>query len=327
MNLYHLTARTWLGSALFLTSALAGFAQSEVDSTVVVPRFERKGPLTVAVPPDVEVISDLEYGTGGGRALKLDMVKPKTPGTQPRPALVWIHGGAWLSGNKEGGVEGLLWFAQHGYVCATVEYRLAKEAAMPAQIHDVKAAIRYLRANAARFGLDPDHIGVWGSSAGAHLAALLGTTNDTEVLDGAGGTPGVSDNVQAVCDWFAPTDLLSIGHDEADQRKHNQADSPESRLVGGAVQENREKSIQASPITHVSRNDPPFLVMHGDQDNTVPIKQSEVIVKALREAGVDVTYIPVPGGGHGKGFDTARHRQTVLNFFDKYLKKGGKAGN
>lgn len=321
MKPFPLTARTLLGTAFFLTATVAAYAQAAADSTVVVPRFERKGPLTGAVPPGVEVLSDLEYGTGGGRPLKVDLVKPTGQSRKARPALVWIHGGAWLSGNKEGGVEGLLWFARQGYVCATVEYRLAKEAPFPAQIHDVKAAIRYLRANADRFGLDPNRIGVWGSSAGAHLAALLGTTNDTDSLDGAGGNPGVSDHVQAVVDWFAPTDLLTIGHDETDQLKHNEAGSPESRLIGGAVQENREKAIRASPVTYVSRNDPPFLVMHGDQDNTVPIRQSEIFVKALRDAGVPVTYLPVPGGGHGKGFDTARYRQTVLDFFDQHLKK------
>ena len=309
-----------LSLALPALSASSLHAQTSADEKVPVPRFERKGPLTVPVPDDVEIRPDLEYGTGGGRALKLDVVKPKTPAAQPRPLLVWIHGGAWSSGNKEGGVEGLLWFAQQGYVCATVEYRLSKEAPFPAQLHDVKAALRYLRANADRFGLDPRRVGVWGSSAGAHLAALLGTTGDVDSLDGTGGNPGVSDDVQAVCDWFAPTDLLSVGHDEADQVKHNEANSPESRLLGGAIQENREKAIRANPMTYVSRNDPPFLVMHGDQDATVPIKQSEIFVKALREADVEVTYLPVPGGGHGKGFDTARYRQTVLHFFDKHLK-------
>ena len=314
------TVRLLLATAALALTAPGLRAQTPGDSTVPVPRFERKGPLTVPVPDGVEILSDLEYGTGGGRALKLDVVKPKTPGPQPRPLLVWIHGGAWGSGNKEGGVEGLLWFAQQGYVCATVEYRLSKEAPFPAQIEDCKAAIRYLRANAARFGLDPRRVGVWGSSAGAHLAALLGTTGDVPDLDGAGGNPSQPDDVQAVCDWFAPTDLLSVGHDEADQAKHNEANSPESRLIGGPVQENREKAIRANPMTYVSRNDPPFLVMHGDQDPTVPIRQSEIFVKALRNAGVNVTYIPVPGGGHGKGFDTAGYRQTVLLFFDKHLK-------
>jgi acetyl esterase/lipase len=295
-------------------------AQTNPDEKVVVPRFERKGPLTVTVPTDLEIIPDLEYGTGGERPLRLDVVKPKAPGARPRPLLVWIHGGAWGSGNKEGGVEGLLWFAQQGYVCATVEYRLSKEAPFPAQIHDCKAAIRYLRANAARFGIDPQRIGVWGSSAGAHLAALLGTSGDTDQLDGLGGTPGVSAQVQAVCDWFAPIDLLTVGHDETDQIKHNAANSPESKLIGGPVQENREKALRANPITYLSRNDPPFLVMHGDQDPTVPIRQSETFVKALRDTGVDVTYLPVPGGGHGKGFDTVQYRQVVLDFFDKHLK-------
>lgn len=282
---------------------------------------EQKTPPPLVIPDDMELLPDLQYALVGTRVLALDVIKPKEKRPKPRPVIVWVHGGGWRNGNKEGARKFLLEFAKQGYVCATVGYRYSTEAPFPAQIHDLKAALRYLRANADRFGLDPRRVGVWGSSAGGHLAALLGTTSDTDDLDGAEGNPGVADDVQAVCDWFGPTNLLNIGHDDTDQLKHNELKSAESQLVGGPVQENREKAIQASPVTHVSRNDPPFLIMHGDADAMVPIKQSETFAKALQDKGVDVTFIPVPGEGHGFKSKTKELHQKVLEFFDKHLKK------
>ena len=154
--------------------------------------------------------------------------------------------------------------AAKGYAVASINYRLSQHAVFPAQIEDCKAAIRWLRANAAKYHLDPDHIGVWGASAGGHLVALLGTTGSVKELEGKGGNLDQSSRVQCVVDWFGPTDLATMGG------SHDKPGSPESRLIGGPVQENKEKARKASPLTYVSKDSAPFLIMHGDQDNTVP---------------------------------------------------------
>lgn len=295
-------------------------AQQHAANEVEVPQFELKGTFNEPLPVDVKLLRDIEYGKCGGRPLTMHIIMPEAKSQKPLPVIVWIHGGAWMSGNKEGGIKGLIPFAQHGYVCATIDYRLSKEARFPAQIEDSKAAIRFLRANAKTYHLDPERIGVWGSSAGAHVAALLGTSGDVKELEGNGGNPSYSSKVNAVCDWFAPTDLLAIGDDEADQLKDNSATSPESILIGGPVQENKEKARAANPITYISKDDPSFLIMHGDKDSTVPIKQSELLYNALQKQGVQATFIPVANAGHGKGFAVREIRQTVMDFFDKHLK-------
>jgi acetyl esterase/lipase len=235
---------------------------------------------------------------------------------KPLPMIVWVHGGAWLAGSKEGAGPALA-FVRKGYAVASINYRLSQHARFPAQIEDCKAAIRWLRANAKSYGLDPDHIGVWGASAGGHLVALLGTSGDVKDLEGKDGPADQSSRVQAVVDWFGPTDVTKMGG------SHDGPDSPESKLLGGPVQENREKAERANPIAYVSNDDPPFLILHGDRDATVPFSQSELLEEALRKAGVDVTFRPVKGAGHGgREFSSEENRKLVEEFFDKHLKKG-----
>ncbi len=268
------------------------------------------------VPADVEVVRDVEFGQGGGRALKLNIVRPKAPPAEPMPVVVYVYGGAWRGGTREAGVRPLLPFARKGYFGASIEYRLSQEAKFPAQIEDCKCAIRFLREKAKEYSIDPARIGVWGPSAGGHLAALLGTSGDAKELEGSGGWPGRSSRVQAVVDWFGPTDFLKMGQGRLD---HDAAGSPESLLVGGAIQENKEKCSKANPITYVSKDAPPFLIMHGDKDDTVPINQSELLHEALKKAGVDSTFEVVKGAGHG--FRPADVEGKVEAFFDKHLKK------
>jgi acetyl esterase/lipase len=205
------------------------------------------------------------------------------------------------------------------YAGVTINYRLSGEAPWPAQILDAKAAIRWVRANAEKYHLDPDRIGVIGGSAGGHLVALLGTSGGVEALEGDPGPyPGVSSKVRCVVDEFGPSELLAMG-DPPGFSAHNAANSPESRLLGGPILERREIARAASPITYVSKDDPPFLIIHGDKDPTVPFDQSERLAKALKTSGVEVWFIKVEGGGHG-GFRNPELPRRIRQFFDKNLR-------
>jgi acetyl esterase/lipase len=266
-------------------------------------------------PEGVEVHRDLEYVKGGHERQKLDLYLPKKA-DGPLPVIIWVHGGAWLAGSKEGGGPARS-FVGKGYAVASINYRLSQHATFPAQIEDCKAAIRWLRANAKTYHLDPDHFGVWGASAGGHLVALLGTSGDVKDLEGHEGALDQSSRVQAVVDWFGPTDVTKMGG------SHDRPDAPEARLIGGPVQENKDKAARANPITYVSKDDPPFLIMHGDQDKTVPLSQSELLRDALEKAGVDTTFRPVTGAGHGgREFASEENRKLIEDFFDRHLKKG-----
>jgi acetyl esterase/lipase len=231
---------------------------------------------------------------------------------------VWIHGGAWLGGSKNG--TPAMGQLRRGYAVASINYRLSQEAIFPAQIHDCKAAIRWLRAHAKEYNLDAKRIGVWGSSAGGHLVALVGTSGDVKELEGDEGNLDQPSRVQAVCDWFGPTDFCQMAAHALPDSKldHDAAGSPESKLIGGPIQENKDKVAKANPITYVSKDDPPFLIMHGDKDNLVPHHQGEILAEALRKAGVQVTFETVKGAGHGFGGPEVMKR--VEDFFDKHLK-------
>jgi acetyl esterase/lipase len=259
---------------------------------------------------------NVEYVPGGHERHKLDIYLPeKVKNTKPVPIVIWIHGGAWRAGNKKNCRSRV--FLEDGFSAASINYRLSQHAIFPAQIEDCKAAIRYLRANAKKYNIDPDRMGVWGSSAGGHLVALLGTTSDFKDFD-KGPNLHISSKVQAVCDFFGPTDFTKMKDFES-KMDHDAADSPESKLVGGPIQENKEACKRANPITYVSMKDPPFLIVHGDKDPLVPHNQSELLYKALKKADVDVKFHTVEGGGHG--FRDAQVNRMVREFFNRHLKK------
>ena len=263
------------------------------------------------------VLRDVEYVPGGHERQKLDLYLPKEADSSgKRPLIVWIHGGAWLGGSKDR--PPALRFVGKGYAVASINYRLSQHAIFPAQIEDCKAAIRWLRANAGKHGYDPNRIGVWGASAGGHLVALLGTTGDVKEFE-AGPNTGVSSQVQAVCDFFGPTDFTKMSSFPSTM-KHDAADSPESKLIGGPIQENKDKVQRANPITYVTKDDPPFLIVHGDKDPLVPHNQSEILCEALKKAGVGTTLYTVQGGGHG-GFKDPQVDVLVAEFFEKHLRK------
>ena len=276
-----------------------------------------------ALPPSVELLPDVVFGTGGGRDLTLDIVRPRVAPAKRMPAIVFIHGGAWQNGSSKGGIGGLVPFAKEGYFGASINYRFTQEAVFPAQIEDCKCAIRFLRAHAAAYNIDAAHIGVWGASAGGHLVALLGTAPDVPALEGTGGWSNQSSRVQAVCDWFGPTDFLSITNAPPgpNGRIWGASGSPEARLLGGPVLEHLDTARQASPVCHITRDAPPFLILHGDQDPTVPFQQSVTLAAALKQAGVPVTFETLPGAGHGgTAFSTPTIAAQMRAFFDGALR-------
>ena len=268
----------------------------------------------------VEIARDVVYAQADGRALILDLYWHPGAG-EPEPLVVWVHGGAWMSGDKSW-MPPVSCLLDNGFAMASIDYRLSQEALFPAQIEDCKAAIRWLRANAARYNLNPDRVGAWGESAGGHLAALLGTAGDVAAWDQRGGNRGYSSRVQAVCDWFGPSDLLQMGAMKSGL-DHDAPDAPEALLIGGPVQENREKAKRANPITYITPEAPPFFIMHGEQDDVVPLGQSELLHRALVKAGLDSTLMIIPGMGHGvMELDKARWaelQRSVVDFFERTL--------
>ena len=248
---------------------------------------------------------DLGYVPNGHAQQKLDLYVPQSS-EKLLPLIVWIHGGGWKEGSKDY-CPPLLWSAK-GYVVASINYRLSQHAKFPAQIKDCKAAIRWLRTQAKKYKIDPDHVVAWGGSAGAHLASLVGTAWDVagwEQGDGSG-----SSQVQAVIDWYGRADLTPVSADPA------LAESPSASLLGGSGPEVGELAREASPLMHVSKDDPPFLIMHGDLDNVVPVQQSRTFAAALRKAGVKVSLVVLKGAGHG-GADFLQPEQ--VSVIDSFL--------
>ncbi len=253
-----------------------------------------RGP-SATLPEGATVHRNLPYVSAGHERQKLDLYLPKD-GTN-LPLIINIHGGAFKMGSKEQGVPAE--YLAQGYAVASINYRLSQHAKFPAQIEDCKAAVRWVRTHAAEHGLDPNRIAAWGASAGGHLAAMLGTTGDVREFD-VGENLDQSSRVQAVVDYFGPTEFLQMdAHRLPNGMRHDPADSPESELIGGAIQEHQGKAARANPISYVTRDDPPFLICHGDADLMVPHHQSVLLEEALKQAGVPVTFYTVPGAGHG----------------------------
>lgn len=274
---------------------------------------EAPPPAPVVEAAGIRELRDLPYVTDGHERQRLDLFLPAEPGAA-RPLVLWIHGGGWHEGSKKD-APGRALLAK-GYAVASVGYRLSQHAVYPAQIEDCKAAIRWLRAHAREYGIDPARIGVWGASAGGHLAALLGTTGNIRTFD-VGEHLEQSSEVRCVLDWFGPTDFLNYG----EPRKT--LDSPESaisRLIGGAVTENPEKARRASPVYFVHPKAAPFLIMQGDQDSLVPLQQSERLHAALQQAGVESHLEVLPGAKHGGGeFTSPASLRLMGDFFGRHL--------
>ena len=237
---------------------------------------------------------------------------------KPMPVILWLHGGAWLMGTKED--TPALFFMKSGYAVASINYRYSTEAIFPAQIEDAKAAVRWLRANAEKYHFDTNRIVAFGNSAGGQLAALLGTTGDIKPLEGNLGNPDQSSKVQAVVDWCGPTDFIGIEEqgDAKNQLRLTDPKGPVAKLFGGLPSKKRELAAAASPLTFVTKDDPPFLIMHGDHDTVVPIKQSSDFYEVLKATHLPVIYHVVKNGGHN--FFSPENLQIVENWLKNTLR-------
>lgn len=284
-------------------------------------------PANLSVTPTYQ---DVAYTPTAGTQ-KLNLYLPAGDG--PFPVVVNIHGGGFKFGDRSmvGAVVGQA-LLDGGYAIASVDYRLSGEATFPAAVQDVKAAVRFLRANAAQYKLNPDQIVAFGFSAGGNLASMVGTTGDVaEFDDPALGNEGVSSRVQAVIDWFGPTDFGQMDEQAKAQgcgtsdQTHSTASSFESLYLGATVAESPELVQKANPISYITADDPPFLLQKGDQDCTVPVGQSQLLADALKAAGIDVRFDLLKGVGHGDSgstlvFESAENVQVVLAFLDAKVK-------
>jgi len=262
--------------------------------------------------PHADIKRDIEYSRPNDKPQLLDLYLPKEADT-PLPVVMWVHGGGWKNGSKKNCPAS--WLVEHGFAVASINYRLIPEQ-WPVQMDDCRAAVRWLRFNADNYNLDPNHIGVWGGSAGGHLVALMGTLPPPDFET-------TTSRVQAVCDWYGPSDLLTMPPNVVSEKRTAEqvAQSNGAKLLGAPVWTIPEKAMTASAFHQVSKDDAPFLIMHGEKDPAVPLVQSEMLHEQLNKTGVESTLHIVKGAGHGgKEFRTPEVQKMILEFFEKHLK-------
>jgi acetyl esterase/lipase len=266
-----------------------------------------------AAPPKLTIDQDIAYSKVGSRELKLDIARP-AEGDGPFPAVLVIHGGAWRQGNKADVRPILPQFVEHGFVAISPEYRFCPQNAFPAQIHDVKAAVRWLKVNAKKYRIDPDRIGAMGFSAGGHLAMMLGLTSPNDGLEGDVSAGAPDSRVKAVVNYFGPTDLAA--KDIPDICKPWVKD-----FLGGSPQDRPDAAAKASPLTFVSKDDAPVLTFQGTKDSLVPYNQAIKLAEAMSSAGVPGRVELILGADHGwAGAEMARTVNETFGFLDRYLK-------
>ena len=261
---------------------------------------------------EIESLKGLPYADYDGRVMPLDLHLPKSA-DGPLPVLLWIPVGGWRGSAREGAP---LWPTEHGFAIASGDCRVSGEAIAPAAIHDCKAAVRWLRANSKEYGLDPERIGSAGSSAGGHLSALLGASHDVPELEGDGGNADQSSAVQASLDVCGPTDLMRMAVPEL-QERFEVLHEVTYNFLGGPVAERGELGRLMSPLTYAANDCPPMLIVHGEDDPTVPVEESIIFHEALQEAGADTALEVLKGVGHGCPWDQIQ--ETVLAFFKRTL--------
>ncbi len=251
--------------------------------------------------PSLILETDIPYGTGGGHDLLMDVLRPDVSPHPERPAVIWVHGGGWRGGVRDPHPNGML--ARRGFVTVSISYRFSQEATFPAQIHDVKAAIRSLRANAIRWGIDPERIGIWGHSAGGHLAALAAVSSGIPALEGDGGSPDESSAVQAAVPMSAPADFLVDWFADSPFTPHEEAVEAVPQLLGGLDLDDpdiAERARLASPVALATAGAPPMLVIHGTLDDLVPVGQARNLVTTLLDLGVDASLLELPKIDHSQ---------------------------
>lgn len=273
---------------------------------------------------------DVKYATASP-AQKLDIYLPDE-GEGPFPVILNIHGGGWIGGDKSyKQVLSMLEGLRHGYAVVAINYRLSGEAIWPAQINDCKAAVRWVRANADEYKLNPGKIVAWGGSAGGHLSAMVGTSGDVKELeDLSQGNPEQSSRIQAVVDWFGPTDFLRM--DEhlktsgvSKPMAHSTPESPESKLIGKNLEDAPELVKEANPVTYISSDDPPFLIQHGMEDNLVPYQGSVLLARKLGDVlGYDKVSLELFAATRhgGPAFRSEENLERIFRFLDKHLRSG-----
>jgi acetyl esterase/lipase len=272
------------------------------------------------ISESITALRDLDYAGTKNPRQALDLYLPKKRTTdKPLPVVVFIHGGGWANGDKAGGYKQVQPFVMTGeYAGASIGYRLTNEAQWPAQLHDCKAGLRWLRAHAKEHGLDPDHIAVWGTSAGGHLVSILGTSGDVPELEGkVGPHTDLSSRVQAVVNYFGPENFITMVTQPSTVDRT--VDSyPEAALLGGRVQDKKDAAIHASPVTYISAGDPPVLTAHGTDDPLVPYAQGTEFHEKLKAAQVPSLLITMKNGGHG--FSHPQLTEMVAAFLAKHLR-------
>lgn len=273
---------------------------------------------------------DVNYAADTLRGHMLDIYHPTT-GEAPYPVIVVIAGSAFFGNDTKARAYKRIGIplSEAGYAVVALNHRSSRNAIFPALINDVKAAVRYIRAHASAYQLDTKRIGITGNSSGGHLSAMMGTSRNIDVhtigdyshsLEGAiGHYKHESSSVDAVVNWYGPT-TFQVMDSCGSELVHDAPDSPESVLIGGPIQENDELSALADPITYIDPSDPPFLILHGDEDPLVPHCQSQLLHDALEQAGVESKLIIVEGGKHGPGMWIAPYISEMIQFFDRHIK-------
>jgi acetyl esterase/lipase len=291
---------------------------SVIVAAVLVPGATapaQKAPSPPTVPSTVVFEPNLEYANPDGQHLQLDLARPKLA-TGPHPAIICIHGGGFRAGSRQG-YDGLcIRLAEQGYVAVTVSYRLAPKYPFPAAVHDVKAAVRWLRANARKYHIDPDRIGATGGSAGGHLAQFLGVTADVKQFEGTGGNPEQSSRVACVVNVYGPSDFTKSYGKSVD------AAQVLPLFLGGNLETARHQHIVASPISWVTPSAAPTLCLHGTEDKYVAHEQAVWLVDRLKSVDVEAELVTLQGAGHGfKGKDAETAEKAMLAFFARHLEK------
>ncbi len=269
------------------------------------------------LPGGVIVEKNIEYANPDNQHLQLNMARPTT-GSGPFPAIICIHGGGFRAGTREG-FDGLcVTLAEHGYVAVTVTYRLAPKYQFPAAVHDVKAAVRWMRANAEKYNIDPDRIGTTGGSAGGHLAQFLGVTSDVNKFEGDGGNADYSSSVACVVNFYGPSDFTKSYDASVD------AAEVLPLFLGGNLQEQRHRHIEASPLYWVTPDAAPTLCIHGTKDSYVAHEQAVWLIDRLKAADVEATLMTIEDADHGFRGATKEVKEEIENarieFFDEHLK-------
>ncbi len=290
----------------------AGYSSTTAVKLAIVTGRLKLIDVGIELPETVDVRRGVEYGKGGDVPLKLDLYSPKAK-NDPKPALIFVHGGGWKSGRRDDYRYYGIKFAQRGFVVASISYRLRNVAPFPAAVEDAKCAVRWIRANAAMLNVDPERIAIVGGSAGGYLAMMVGYSSDVPELEGHGGNAGVSSCVQAVVNLYGPTDLTTAYAREHDLVK---------RFLGKSYEEAPKLYERASPLQHVSADDPPTLILHGTLDELVPISQADALAAKIKQHGVACEFHRLTGWPHTMDLAQTVNgfcRERMLVFFEKHL--------